>query len=99
MAVSATGSYLYVADTWNCRIRAVDLRAGARYGSLYTVAGSGTPGFADGSRGTAEFNLPRGVDASLDGKTLYVAVGPDRYCLPRHPTHSETLFLELNDIL
>jgi hypothetical protein len=42
------------------------------------------PGFADGSRGTAEFNLPRGVDASLDGKTLYVAVGPDRYCPTRH---------------
>jgi sugar lactone lactonase YvrE len=37
VAVSATGSYLYVADTWNCRIRAVDLRVGARYGRAVQV--------------------------------------------------------------
>jgi sugar lactone lactonase YvrE len=50
LATSHTGHYLYVADTWNCRVRAVDLRPGLDLGKLYTVAGKGACGHKDGSR-------------------------------------------------
>ena len=89
VASSHSGKYLYIADTWNFRIRAIDVRPGAMYGFLTTVAGQGTMGYADGSRRNAQFNLPRGVAVSMDGATLYVAdTGNHRSCTPASTTAS-----------
>jgi len=41
-------------------------------GELEVIAGSGSPGRADGTDREAEFNLPNGIDISADGTTLYV---------------------------
>lgn len=58
------GDILYVADTYNSKIKRVTLSDG----SIVTWLG-GEPGWADGS--TPLFNEPGGL--SLDGGTLYVA--------------------------
>jgi RHS repeat-associated protein len=68
IAVDTTGN-LYIADTYNYRIRKVDTN-----GIIYTVAGNGTRGYGgDGGPATeAQFRYPTGlaVDAS---DNLYVA--------------------------
>ena len=69
IAMDARGN-LYVADFGTNRIRKV-----APAGVVSTVAGNGTPGFADGTggpNGTASFHGPTGV-AVDDGGNLYVA--------------------------
>ena len=62
---------LFIADAGNHRIRAVDLQTGR----IETVAGSGTAGFGgDGGHPlAASLSDPRGVAASSDGRTLYIA--------------------------
>ncbi len=72
VVVSADGATIYVADAANNRIAALDVASG----TVTTLAGNGTPGFADGtggSTGTAQFASPEGVALSPDGATLYVA--------------------------
>ncbi len=64
--VTTDGSNLYVADTTNNRIRKIDLSTLA----VTTLAGDGTPGFADGAGSGAQFNNPRGI--TCDGLNLYV---------------------------
>ena len=66
IAMDATGN-LYVADTYNHRIRKVTLK-----GEVSTLAGSGEEGFADGQGNTAVFNHPRGIAIDVAGN-LYVA--------------------------
>ncbi|HEX7955432.1 MAG TPA: RHS repeat-associated core domain-containing protein [Pyrinomonadaceae bacterium] len=66
VAVDAAG-VVYVADTDNHRIRRV-----AADGTVTTLAGDGTPGFANGSGAQARFNAPRGVAADNFGN-VYVA--------------------------
>jgi sugar lactone lactonase YvrE len=65
----ATG-ILYVADTWNNEIRALDLTAG----TTRTVAGTGAAGFSgDGGPATAaELRQPSDLELGPDGR-LYVA--------------------------
>ena len=58
---------IYVADTGNHCIRRV-----ATDGSVTTLAGGGTAGFADGSATTARFNSPQGVAVDAGG-IVYVA--------------------------
>jgi thiol-disulfide isomerase/thioredoxin len=58
---------LYVADTYNSKIKVVDPAKGVSA----TYAGSGRHGLADGKLSSAQFNEPGGL-AFLDGK-LYVA--------------------------
>jgi sugar lactone lactonase YvrE len=58
---------LYVADTYNHTIRQVMMD-----GTVTTIAGSTTPGNADGSGTTASFNLPWGMAVDVNG-ALYVA--------------------------
>ncbi|WUR15736.1 NHL repeat-containing protein [[Empedobacter] haloabium] len=58
---------LYVADTYNDRIRRI-----APDGSVTTIAGGDRPGDADGSGAAAGFDTPSGIAVTPDG-TLYVA--------------------------
>ena len=67
LAVDASGTTLYVADSDNHRIRAIDL-ASRR---VSTLAGSGAPDHANGVGTAARFNGPAGI--AVSGGTLYVA--------------------------
>ena len=64
LAVSA--GTLYVADSENHRIRAIDLASK----TVSTIAGSGTAGHTDGPGTAAQFNTT--TDITLSGTTLYV---------------------------
>jgi predicted permease len=67
LGITTDGANLYVADQGNHRIRKIAIATGA----VTTVAGDGTPGFADNATGTlAEFNEPEGI--TTDGTNLYV---------------------------
>ena len=70
-AAAAAEGTLYVADFRNHRIREVSAGANASATQVSTLAGSGTPGHANGAGTTARFDGPRGIAVS-DG-TLYVA--------------------------
>lgn len=61
--------YLYIADTLNHRIRALDLESG----TIDTIAGTGEPGFSgDGEQAIdAQLNNPRKLTIGPDGR-LYV---------------------------
>ena len=67
LAVDSAGN-LYIADTQNHRVRKVT------GGTISTVAGSGTAGFAGdgGAAGSAQLNLPFGVAVDTAGN-LYIA--------------------------
>ena len=67
-ALVLRGHTLYVADRNNHRIRAVDLASANK--AVTTIAGSGTPGHADGVGTAARFNGPSGL--AVSGGTLYV---------------------------
>jgi len=58
---------LYVADTYNHKIRTVDLATG----TVATLAGNGEEGTADGAVASAMFSEPGGIAAA--GRKLYVA--------------------------
>jgi len=64
--VNSAGT-VYVADTFNHRIRKI-----LPDGTVSTLAGSGTAGFADGAGATAKFKYPEGVAVDSAG-TVYVA--------------------------
>ena len=66
VAVDANGN-LYVADTYNDRIRKISAS-----GQVITIAGAGRPGYTDGEGGNALFDTPCAVVVSADG-TLFVA--------------------------
>ncbi|MCA9665177.1 MAG: hypothetical protein KC503_06300 [Myxococcales bacterium] len=65
MGLAVSGSTLYIADRSNHRIRRLDGQ------QLSTVAGSGTPGYADGLPLSAQFNNP--VALVLFQGRIYVA--------------------------
>ncbi len=65
-AVGPDGT-IYVADSFNHRIRAI-----TPGGVVSTLAGTGSIGFADGPGNNAKFNFPYGVAVGPDG-TIYVA--------------------------
>ncbi|MEI6785580.1 MAG: cadherin-like beta sandwich domain-containing protein, partial [Verrucomicrobiota bacterium] len=66
VAVDSNG-YIYVADSYNHRIRKV-----TPAGVVTTLAGSGSSGFLDGASGTAKFSYPSGVAVDASGN-VYVA--------------------------
>lgn len=68
IAVSKDGKTLYVADTSNNRIRAVDVATGR----TRLIAGSGTAGLRDGVGKSARFKGPVSILLSGNGKILYV---------------------------
>jgi sugar lactone lactonase YvrE len=70
IAVGITGSSLFISDVSNNRIRAVSYP----YGSITTVAGNGTAGYAgDGGLATqAELNTPGGIVIDRTGNLYFV---------------------------
>ncbi len=69
VAVDTSGN-LYVADTYNDRVRKV-----SSDGQVTTVAGAGQPGYADGSAATAMFDTPCGVVVASDGSVIVADTG------------------------
>jgi sugar lactone lactonase YvrE len=69
LAADASGA-LYVSDDVDHRIRRIDAD-----GTVITLAGSGTAGFADGPGSLAQFFGQEGVAVTADGRTVYVADG------------------------
>ena len=66
IAIDAKG-ILYVADTWNNKIRKID-----KAGNVTTIAGIGLRGFRDGPGSKVKFSHPKGI-AIDDKDNLYVA--------------------------
>lgn len=64
---NATSTWAYVGDTGNHRIRALNLDTL----EVTTLAGDGTPGYANGPGNAARFNEPSGL--TVGGTTLLVA--------------------------
>ena len=72
VAVDTRGN-IYVADSYNDRIRLI-----TPDGVVSTVAGKGTPGYADGDRDTALFDTPSGIVVAGDGSLIVADTGNDR---------------------
>jgi sugar lactone lactonase YvrE len=72
LALAPDGT-LYVADTGNHAIRRVDPD-----GSVSTLAGDGTPGYADGPTHQARFNGPIGIAVARDGRIFVSDTYNDR---------------------
>lgn len=72
VAVDARGN-VYVADTYNDRIRMI-----AADGQVSTIAGGGTPGYADGDRTSALFDTPGGIAVTTEGNIIVADTGNDR---------------------
>ena len=75
-SIAVWRSTLYIADSMNDRIRAVDLRSGV----IRTVAGTGTCAYGgDGGPATAaKVAEPRGVAVTPDGDVIVADTGNDR---------------------
>src|SRR5689334_6452297 len=72
VAVDAYGN-IYVADSYNDRIRMITPQ-----GDVSTVAGKGTPGYADGDRNNALFDTPSGIAVANDNSIIVADTGNDR---------------------
>ena len=76
------GTVLYVADSYNHRIRAIDLKSTVRGEVVVeTVAGSGDCGYLDGVGTAAEFKFPQKLAYNSDDHVLYVSDLND-WCVP-----------------
>lgn len=64
---------IYVADTYNDRVRMI-----TPGGQVSTVAGAGTPGYADGDAGGALFDTPCGVVVTADGGLIIADTANNR---------------------
>lgn len=69
VAVDAKGN-IYVADTYNDRIRKLD-----SHGQVTTLAGGPRPGLADGPSSAALFDTPSGIVATNDGVLIVADTG------------------------
>jgi sugar lactone lactonase YvrE/murein DD-endopeptidase MepM/ murein hydrolase activator NlpD len=72
VAIDTAGN-IYVADTGNHAIRRV-----AMDGTVTTIAGDGSPGFQDGTGGSARFNAPIGIALDRTGRLLVADSCNDR---------------------
>lgn len=73
IAIDAAGTFLYVADYTNNRIRAISLTAGATYGAVTTIAGGATAAFIDATGTSARFSGPSGLTVDPLSGALFVA--------------------------
>lgn len=71
VAVDEAGT-VYVADTYNDRIRTI-----APDGQVRTLAGGGEPGFVDGSGREARFDTPTGIAVTVRGDVFVADTGND----------------------
>ena len=67
IAFSEASNYVYVADTYNNKIKRLD----PTEGRVETLVGTGRPGIADGPFASAELSEPEGL-AVLDGRLVIV---------------------------
>ena len=72
VAVDGSGN-VFVANTGSSRIGKIDLG-----GVVSTLAGSGVPGFVDGSAATAQFRYPQGVAVDGSGNVFVADSGNHR---------------------
>ena len=72
LAVSVRGD-IYVADTYNDVIRMITTE-----GEVTTVAGGGTPGYADGEQKAALFDTPSGIIVVEDSSLIVADTGNQR---------------------
>ena len=61
---------LFVADTYNDRIRVIDVE-----GRVATLAGTGAPGYVDGPAAYAQFDTPAGLTVDRAGNVLVADTG------------------------
>ena len=90
VTVDARGN-IYVADSYNDRIRMITPE-----GQVSTVAGAGTPGYADGDRNTALFDTPSGIAVAGDGSLIVADTGNDR--LRKISPEGNVTTLPVNDL-
>ncbi len=74
VAVGENGT-IFVADTYNDRIRAID-----KTGQVRTLAGGRDPGFADGAGAEARFDTPCGIAVADDDSLIVADTGNRRIC-------------------
>jgi DNA-binding beta-propeller fold protein YncE len=67
--VEVNGSRIAIADSGNHRVIVANLRDDARSATIETIAGTGKPGFVDGTNG--QLNSPQGMVFS--GDTVFIA--------------------------
>jgi thiol-disulfide isomerase/thioredoxin len=67
LGVEYAGGFLWIADSYNHKIKKVDTRTGV----CYSVLGDGTAGLRDGRGAGARFSEPAGLSAA--GACLYIA--------------------------
>jgi DNA-binding beta-propeller fold protein YncE len=67
VSIDSSGKTLYVADSNNHRLRAIDLATN----QVTTLAGNGNGGFRDGNGTTARFNGPSSVVVNPSGTIVY----------------------------
>jgi sugar lactone lactonase YvrE len=72
VAVDKDGA-VYVADTYNDRVRVI-----TKEGAVKTLAGSGSPAYADGAGASASFDTPCGVAVNEVGEVYVADTGNDR---------------------
>jgi sugar lactone lactonase YvrE len=71
VAVESSGRFIYIADTFNNRIRVVEMRNNVGY--IATLAGTGTAGYSEGTATSAMLNHPFGVAVDSLRGLVYVA--------------------------
>ena len=64
--------FLFVTDSFNHNVRRIQLWGNTTV-NVTTVAGSGEPGYRDGTGLDAEFNRPRGIALRPESRRLYIA--------------------------
>ncbi|HYB71889.1 MAG TPA: thioredoxin-like domain-containing protein [Candidatus Sulfotelmatobacter sp.] len=93
LGVALAGGRLYVADTYNHKLKALD----PEKGTCATLAGTGRPGFEDGAAGEAGFWEPGGISAA--GGRLYVADTNNHAVRVVDPKTGEVTTLRLHGLM